>query len=694
MSIKNKRIEYFTEQILKENLQKGILPDSREFIWQLNQALRAVDGDKKGFHFRPYRNTEVLSSLRINKDNQKIYDDLFILYANIGTIHQLLNKQYTYFSIERDKLEKEIDALENRLRQITQNARRAGLLAYSYDTFDDTRKVNTYDTDNVFVDTQHNAVHLVEEKNTSRRIAPDADITFTFEPKDIEKKEETLGGQLKDILKEENDITWQKQYLLPINTGATGTLTVAFERIHRLNHIDLSVFTVKEMGLSVQYTPDGMNWYHLPYHEQDFDIEKKVALDFPSVDIKGVAFTFSKKEYDENLPEGDGYNFQYLFGIEELAFYQKAYPTQGVLYSKALEMHNVPEHYIADTLTLHTDEFIPTHTDIKYEIGIESDRGIDWQPISPMNRKHPLVQQTINLHRLTRNEKTELFFPEDFSIRQSEADDLLKNGIPLYRLSSIHQDKQRFELPKIQMIEGTTRLYVGRNSFEVMSYPQSGTGAIRPSDFEGVYDGLKTTYLPIDQARSGAIFSQYTDDQTRRYRVRCGVYVEKGQTITASPISTEQVGIYLNGERLYEGMPEGNQSIHYVFQSGWNELVVFVNGQGNTSVNGMTVQLGFNLSDVGSALYSSSQSLKEISVFDLQYNTKMHDHTVFAKRETETGLEILTNFGQPGLQFDLHYDYKDSIEEDRPLYLRAHFERENGENVPSPILRQYRIEYS
>ena len=44
MSIQNKRIALLTEQILKRNLQQGILPNSREFVWQLNQALRKSGG--------------------------------------------------------------------------------------------------------------------------------------------------------------------------------------------------------------------------------------------------------------------------------------------------------------------------------------------------------------------------------------------------------------------------------------------------------------------------------------------------------------------------------------------------------------------------------------------------------------------------------------------------------------------------
>ena len=170
MSIQNKRIALLTEQILKRNLQQGILPNSREFVWQLNQALRKSGASEPSFTFQAYRNTAVASSDRLNEDNETIYRDLSILYQNVLFVHQLLNRHHQYFSVEKERLEKEIDILENRIRQYVSNANRTGLLPYVYDTFDSTEKTDLEETSKVFVDTKNNAVHLVEERNSSVRI--------------------------------------------------------------------------------------------------------------------------------------------------------------------------------------------------------------------------------------------------------------------------------------------------------------------------------------------------------------------------------------------------------------------------------------------------------------------------------------------------------------------------------------------
>lgn len=696
MSIQNKRIELVTEKMLQKNLQNGILPDSQEFIWQFNQAMRASGYNKPSFSFKPYKNTEVASSGKYNNDNRDIYEDLFILYKNIISVHQLLNKYYQGFSTEKEKLEKEIDVLENRLRQAVQNSNRSGLLPYAYETFDTTEQLDLEATSHIFVDTESNAAHLVEEKNTSRRIYPSGDISFVLAPEGIDKKEELLTGELANVLLEASDAVWQKQVLLKEQSVLVGTLENRFAHQQLVNQIQLEVLTVKPMELSVEYTPDGETWYHLPYYENSFEIQKRVSLDFPTVSIKGVRIHLLKRESDESLPESEDYDYQYLFGIQSLSYYQKSYPTEGVLVSKEMTLFNEPENYAIDEVQLIADEWLPTGTDISYEIALPTDDEFDWQPISPKGRKNPVHPQTVFFSRMTRNHSQEMFFPSDYSIRQSEAEDLLLNGIPIYRLTSIQNQQNSFAIPRLKLLENSTRLYVGKNAWEVTSFPAAEVSGVPTiDDFKIIQDQTVVEYVDMTTSQSGEVFKNKTDNQTKKYLARLGFYLDEPQSIQAIPASTEPVAIFLNGEQLFNGKTAISQSIYYVFKAGWNEIVVLVNGENATSVNGMTVSLGFNPQNISDTIYSSSKPLREISLFDLQYNTKINDRTVFAKRETANGLEILTNFGQPGLSFDLFYDYKeDSIDEENGVYLRARFTRENGENVPTPILRSYRLEFS
>lgn len=696
MSIQNKRIELVTDLMLRKNLQNGILPDSQEFIWQFNQAMRDSGYGNPSFAFRPYRNTEVASSGKYNKDNERIYQDLFVLYKNIISVHQLLNKYYQGFETEKEKLEKEIDVLENRLVQSVQNSNRSGLLPYAYETFDTTEQVDLDNTSHIFINAEHNTAQIVEEKNTSRRLFPSGELSFSLLPEGLEKKEELLTGELNNLLKEEHDAIWQKQILLKEQQPLMGVLESSFSVAQMINRIELEVLTVKPMELSISYTPDGETWYHLPYYEEAFEMNKRVALDFPTISIKAIRVQLLKREADESLPESENYDYQYLFGFQSVAFYQKSYPTEGTLVSKTLPLFNEPENYAIDEVQLIVDEWVPTGTDIQYEIALPNDEEPDWQPLSPKGRSNPTYPQTVFFSRLTRNQTQEMYFPSDYSIRQSEAEDLLLNGIPIYRLTSIQAGKPSFALPDIKMLENSTRLYVGKNAWEVTGFPSADVNSIPTiDDFKTVQDNTLIDYYPMTASQSGEVFKNRTDNQTKKYMARIGFYLDEPQSIQAIPASTEPLAIFVNGEQLFNGETALSQSLYYVFRAGWNEIVVLINGQNATSVNGMTVSLGFNPQNITDTIYSSSKPLREISLFDLRYNTKMNDRTVFAKRETEKGLEFLTNFGQPGLAFDLFYDYKeDGLDEEEGILLRAHFTRQNGENVPTPLLRSYRLEFS
>ena len=695
MSIQNKRIALLTEQILKRNLQQGILPNSREFVWQLNQALRQSGASEPSFTFQAYRNTAVASSDRLNEDNETIYRDLSILYQNVLFVHQLLNRHHQYFSVEKERLEKEIDILENRIRQYVSNANRTGLLPYVYDTFDSTEKTDLEETSKVFVDTKNNAVHLVEERNSSVRIVPNGNIRFNFEPVGLLKKEELLTGNLNHLLSDKQDEVWQKQILLKENLSVTGQFEISFEQSQNLNHIEIESLTVRPYHLQISFTPDGNEWYYLPYHEAGVEVSKRIALDFPGIGMKKIRLTIQKKESDTSLPEEDGFNYQYLFGFQEISFYSKQYPSVGTFCSKPLSLLHTPENYAIDTVQLIADESIPTGTAIQYEIALLGENGWDWQRIDPKGRRNPEAPQQLKFSRLRKNEGETLFFPEEFSIRQSEAEDLRKNGIPLYRLSSLRNSKTFLELPKIKMLSGRTKLYVGKGTWEVQSFPDEQTDSVpKLEEFKSIRDGRTVEYVQIGDARTGEFFKNRTDNQKRKYLARTGFYLEEPLSLRTIPLSSEPVAIYSNGELLFEGTTETSRTLSLSLPAGWNELVVLVSGKNATSVNGMTVGLGFNLKQYTENAYASSTPLSEVSLFDLQYNTKINDRSVFAKRETETGLEILTNFGQPGLSFELRYEYRDDFETDETIRLRATLLRENGETVPTPVLRSYRLEFS
>ena len=154
MSIRNKRLVELTETILRTELQNGNLPSSKEFIWKLNMALKEQDLNMPSYKFKPYRNTEIASSQKINSANEKIQEDLSILYSNIKDVHQTLNKYYSAFEVEKEKIDKQIEVLENELKEKVISYNKGGYLGYAFDAFDDTSKTSLDASKDVFVDSK------------------------------------------------------------------------------------------------------------------------------------------------------------------------------------------------------------------------------------------------------------------------------------------------------------------------------------------------------------------------------------------------------------------------------------------------------------------------------------------------------------------------------------------------------------
>lgn len=692
MSIQNKRIKLLTNNILKDNLREGLLPDSREFIWQLNSGLNNLNNDKSSYKFKPYRNTEILKSSKLNTDHEMIKNDLSILYENNKHLHNVLNREYQYFLIKKKKLEKELDIEENRLKEYIQNNQRAGFLPYAYDTFDTTEKVDLDKTEKMFINTKNNATHIVEEKNNSKRIFPNTNIQFGLKPDNLDLRSIDVEGKIEDILSDKEDKVWQKQIMLKENIKTEGVLTFEFDKKQLINNIEFSVFTIKPVMLSIQFSPDENTWYNLPYHEEPIEVEKEISIDFPEMEIKRLKIIIEKSEHDDYAPSKENYDYHYLFGFESIAFHNKSYPTKGVLYTNKLALQNKPENYVVDTVQLYTDDWAPTGTEINYEVALPSEE-LDWQPIDPMNIKHPKNPQKVYFHSLRRNNKNEMFFPEDLSVRQSEAEDLIKNGIPLYKLSYMFGDITQFHLPKLSLLENSLKLFVGKNTAEVISF-RADNKPLQVSDFLQIEDSKQHYYQNLSKLDSGDLFINKTDTEHKKYLIRIGLYLDQPRNFTATPVSTDEIIINLNGQELFSGLPNNSHEVHYTFKSGWNEIVVLVNGINATKVNGISTSLGFNFYTLTNSIYSSSKPLNEVSTFELQNNVKLHDRTVFAKRETDNGIEILTNFAQKGLRFDLFFDYKEEFTEEDGILMRAIFRRDNGDNVPSPILRKYRLELS
>lgn len=690
------------DNILKEELQKGNLPSSKEFVWRLNNALYNRKLNMPFYKFKPYKNTEIVESARLNEQNDEIHQDLSILYNNIVDVNNSLAKYENSFEVEKEKIENEIEVQENYLKEMIFKHNDGGYLGYSYETFDDLDKTDLSNSQDVFVDTKSKELKLVEEKNTSTKIIPKTDIQFRIVEQPKKKEEETITGTPQRLLEEvedEEDKVWQKQISLDNNQALTGYLEVQMDKEYPINKIDMDMINIKNTFVKVTFSKDGQTWFDIPYHEDKKEVDKTFSLSFPTLNMRMIRIVIEKKEADELIPSKENLDYKYLFGMKNIALYNKNYPTYGRFQSEPHEVINGPTNYIVDTVRLSADELVPTNTSIDYEIALKrEDNVLDWHFIDPMERINPKYPTSINFSNIKKDETIPLYFPSDLSVVQSEAEDLRRNGIPIYRLTSDHGDKSNMYIEYKKIVDGSMKLFAGRDNWEITSYPSEdveGTPTIE--DWKKVKDRTEINYEEMPRTKSGDLFVNHVDPQSRKYLCRLGFFVSSADTIVKTiPISTDPIAIYLNGDLLFEGETSINDEINLSVRHGWNEIVVLINGKNATSVNGISTSLGFNLYSIADRVYSSSKPLTYIPLFDLQYNTKANDRTVFSSREEEgKKIQILTNFGKPGLKFDLVCDYAEEMltDEEPEVLLRATFRRDNGDSVPSPVLNKYRLEY-
>lgn len=699
MTLYEKRLKQLTEQIIKESLVNGILPSSKEFIWKMNQALKKQNLHLPSYRYQAFRNSEVVESSTLNKAHNAIREDLQLLTSNIIDIQGQLTRYQNNFEVEKEKLETEITRLENELKEKMLAFRSAGYLAYAYDTFDNLNKVNKETSQDVFVDTKEKSVRLVEEKNQSKRLTPNALVSFRLLEGQNNAKEQIISGELSDLLNLTQVIPWQRQYSFKKEQVLTGELLVVFETVEEINRLQLQLLNIKKQAIKVEFSNDGQQWFDLPYAP---DYEEKgtlVTYTFPTLKIKALRFYLKKYEADEVLPSIDGYDFKYLFGFQGLELYNKQYPLFGVFESQSLEIQHLPKNYQVDTVRLSVKEQIPTGSELTYEVAIdkEDERELDWFAIDPMERVNPNEPQVLHFSNLKRKEAETLFFPTGLSMVQSEVHELTKNALPIYRLSSMQKEQVVPYLPKKQFLKETMKLYPGKNAWEITAFPSNHIGIPTLDLWKKVQDETTVSYQVMDDSKTGDVFRLFTAKKASQYLCKTGLFLpERDQTIRARPIATEDYAIYLNGEKIHEAKAGEQAFVNFAFKVGWNELVLLVNGQNVATASGMSVSLGFNPKDLSTQVYASSKSMKQISVFDLQYNTKQNDRTVFALREVEGQIEVLLNFAYEGLAFDLFYDYADesSFALKPAIRLRATFRRMDGTNIPSPQLHAYRLEFS
>lgn len=697
MGIRDKRFYRAINRILQEELQKGNLPSSKEFSWRLNAYLREHDLSRPEYDFRPVREGSTARSYDYNKTMDEVHSDLTTLYESTIDIHNMLSKNFSKFEVDKSKLEYEINILENKLKELILLYSKNGFLSTVYDVFDDMAKVEP--TTTAHVDIKQHEVSIPEVKSSSYKIHPKAAVTFSMLP-EIEKSVAVMpiSGKPSDALKDSINETWQQLVTCRTKQTVAGYYYVNFEEKQVLNRITIALHGAKPTLVRVEFTPDDINWFTLPYHEEGKLVADQYSFDFPTLEIRQMRVLLSKSEPDDqslsqNFSKDNIVDkYKYTMGIKHLGLYQLTYPPKAELYSVPLRVE-VPagQNFSINKVSLSVEENVPAATDIRYWIAIPTEeREIEWKPISPVERNNPQYEQLIDFRNITNSPAIKMAIDPNKSLAEYEMDNYYANGIKFYRIGEIENKS---------IVASTERLFAGRNEWGmkrfIHQYDDHENHLPSISDWEKP-NTYEYDFVAIEDGKPGLLLSGEKENAARpySYMFTVGVLSEKYQEVeTAIPASTEPIAIYVNGELAYQGVPNASTRVAYKFSYGWNEIMVLTYVRNVGAANGVTLDINLDVRKYGASVYSQAKPMEKVSLHDLRYNVKSNDRNKYAIEVVNEKSFIILNHAVPGLNYDFFFDYVEGEAKDIILF-KAEFSKNEQHSAISPKLKSYRLRFS
>lgn len=691
MGIQNLRFNKIINKIIQEELQRGNLPSSKEVLWRLNEYLKDHNLSRPNFNFQQLREGTIASSSIYNDGVDRVYEDIETLYENTIDVTNDIAKNFNKFEVDKSKLEYELNTLENHLKEMILLYGKTGFLNSVYDVFDDLNKVDPSKSD-INVDIKRHEAAISDIKNTSKRITPRVNVNFSLleETKSIEST--TVSGKPSDALNDNLNETWQQIITSREKKEIAGYYTMAFDDVQTMNRISIALHSIKPTFIRIDFSPDNLNWFGIPYYEEGTTVADEYVFDFPSIEVRQLRILFAKSEPDTESSDAKGIQYKYLIGAKHINMYQLDFSETGTLVSVPLQV-TVPSNtnFSISKVSLVADEVLPNGTDIDYYIALPPEDGEDpeWKRISPVGRETPKYDQIIDFKNITTAPANRYSIDPSISITQYEVDSLYTNGIRFYKIGEVENKK---------IISGTERLYVGRNSWGIKKFPgqQSDHAKHIPSlaDWDKPLNTPQFAYSSIEDGKPGILMSNQTHSVATSYMYTLGLLCEKDTVLSAKPVSTEPIAIYLNGEKLFEGVPNSSTKVNYLFKYGWNELVVLVYTRKPEAVNGVTLDIGFDPREQGTSIYSKAQPLEQISLHDLRFNTKNNDRGKYAIMDAgENKYYVIINHAVPGLEYDFFFNYVEGDEKHQILF-KADFSRDRDVTNISPKLKSYRLRFS
>lgn len=405
MSIAAKRVLAKLEEITRESLQSGVMPDPAYVQAELARFLRnwIPNGPISKYRAQQYRGT-------FNKDSyesmvSEIVEDLQFAFAEQVDQANRLLKAIDETDTRHSAFMHQVDTLNDLLEVLLlSNPKGAAYFDALMDNFRDMSKIDQSQT-TVDVDISSGSV-LLPMVADSRKIPFDylstkSDVVVVSDDPSKVQTQGTIPGHTFGAAFTDVSNAWQYRVVsispdgwsgyitIPVSvvdprTDVGGTASVSntlqTREIH-VSRIDLHGIQTNSLDVRLLYSLDGQNYLRLPGYDwvpldgriQTFVFER-LKLEFLRIQFR--------TPMPENIPGTTLY--QYVIGLKNVSMYDAGFAPEATLISEELsqDVSNIRR------VVLEANENLPTGTDIDYYVAAYTGSPA-WLPIRPINRVKP-----------------------------------------------------------------------------------------------------------------------------------------------------------------------------------------------------------------------------------------------------------------------------------------------------------------
>lgn len=625
MSIQDKRIKKEIDRIIKKNLKMGYVPTSNEVISELGAYISS-----NNLSIPSYKYDKIYSDFsadKIEKAQNAIVDDMEIIYESIGELYREVQKQINKFEGEKKKYNYRFNKLQSELLNLANKNSSSGYIDSFIENFSDMEGINLSKSDA--------SIDLNNKEATLQRMK---DTLYT----DIKSVEINYSGHHhisieKDLLDTMNKkgVYWKAELNTKAQKETSVEIVFDLGKVSKINRIEIEAPMIKPVAIGIKTSKDGDKWIdgYSGYMSSNCSGNMQQAGRF-------VKIILSKSEADKFI-DGD---FKYVYMIDTIKLFQVSYSNVSTIVTNPIKMNsNINKVSIIDNSN------IPSGTSVRYFVALNEDNP-EWIEINPINRKQASSPKVVTFSTTEEVEGKNIFIDNSISKEEYEMKELAVNGQKIYNITPNGLTQNKI---------ASSKVFKGVNSWKREKLSTFVEGIASKEVFLNNKQAVETSYQNINPYRSGQILNgdEFTETTILKYTsvLECP---DNDQVVSTRLVSNFPISLYLNGKLIYRGTPTNGTGINYLLKKRSNtiEAVININQINEVGKAVAYLDLGIDMKKYSKYIYANPESMTEVSLFNLRYNTN-NRKDVYSVIEGNSGYNVLIKDEDLSINYIVSYEY-------------------------------------